>query len=255
MLQKTSFQIINIYSISTQNQTSELLWHYLLKGWCESDVKNSISLGTVTLSTQGVVWIRCEELYKPWYCDTIYSRGGVNQMWILKNSISLGRVHTTRSLSSCNVIKAFHFCTLYITIRHSKLKDRLIELVQLCFRKKIQRRYKYIVFGKDKSYFVKKNKKHSDSAKRFFETDWKHICYVCWTWFSTDSWHTYGYILCSFSRRLFPLFVQDILHTGASQEKRKSFNFTFRYINDEAWWFCWSRLSHCDIEKRYHRYS
>jgi hypothetical protein len=28
---------------------------YLLKGWCESDVKNSISLGTVTLSTQGVV--------------------------------------------------------------------------------------------------------------------------------------------------------------------------------------------------------
>ena len=26
------------------------------------------------------------------YCDTIYSRGGVNQMWILKNSISLGTV-------------------------------------------------------------------------------------------------------------------------------------------------------------------
>ena len=59
---KTSFQIINIYSISTQNQTSELLWHYLLKGWCESDVDS-------------------EELYKPWYCDTIYSRSGVNQMW------------------------------------------------------------------------------------------------------------------------------------------------------------------------------
>ena len=70
-------------------------------------MKNSISLGTVTLSTQGVVSIRCEELYKPWYCDTIYSRGGVNQMWILKNYISLGRVHTTRFLSSYNVIKAF----------------------------------------------------------------------------------------------------------------------------------------------------
>ena len=59
---KNLFQIINIYSISTQNQTSELLWHYLLKGWCESDVDS-------------------EELYKPWYCDTIYSRGGVNRMW------------------------------------------------------------------------------------------------------------------------------------------------------------------------------
>ena len=47
MIQDTSFQIINIYSIGTQNQDLELLWHYLLKGWCESDVDS-------------------EELYKPW---------------------------------------------------------------------------------------------------------------------------------------------------------------------------------------------
>ena len=158
-------------------------------------------------------------------------------------------VECTQQGSSPPAMSLKHF--LYTTIRHSMLKDRLIELVQLCFRKKIQCRYN---FGRDKSYFVKKAK-NTDSAKRFSETDWQHICYVCWTWFSTDSWHTYGYILCSSSRRLFPLFVQDILHTGASQEKRKSFNFTFRYINDEVWWFCWSRLSHCDIEKRYHRYS
>jgi hypothetical protein len=34
----TLFQIINIYSISDQNGPSELQWHYLFKGWCESDV-------------------------------------------------------------------------------------------------------------------------------------------------------------------------------------------------------------------------
>jgi len=39
--------------------------------------------------------------------------------------------------------------------------------------------------------------------------------------FSTDSRHTYGYTLCSSSRRLVPLFVWGRLHTGASQEKRK----------------------------------
>jgi hypothetical protein len=39
--------------------------------------------------------------------------------------------------------------------------------------------------------------------------------------FQTDSRHTYGYKLCSPSRRLVPLFVRGILHTGASQEKRK----------------------------------
>jgi hypothetical protein len=34
---------------------------------------------TVTLATQGVVWIRCGFSY----CNPSYSRGGVNQMWML----------------------------------------------------------------------------------------------------------------------------------------------------------------------------
>jgi hypothetical protein len=61
------------------------------------------------------------------------------------------------------------FSTLYTTIPHSKLKDKLRELVQLCFiKKKGQRRYKYLVLGRDRSYFVKK-KHHSDSTKKFSE--------------------------------------------------------------------------------------
>jgi len=70
------------------------------------------------------------------YCDTSYSRGGVNQVWILKNSTDLLEYIQSRSLSSCNSIKTFDFSTLYSTIPHSKLKDKLRELVQLCFIKK-----------------------------------------------------------------------------------------------------------------------
>ena len=66
--------------------------------------------------------------------------------------------------------------------------------------------------------------------------DWQQICYLWWTCFSTDSRHTYGYNLCSSSRRLVPLFVWGRFHIGASQEKRKetsrSFNIKFRYIDD-----------------------
>ena len=62
------------------------------------------------------------------------------------------------------------------------------------------------------------------------------ICYLGWTCFSTDSRHTYGYKLCSSSRRLVPLFVWGRLHTGASQENEKrlarSFNIKFPYIDD-----------------------
>jgi hypothetical protein len=47
----------------------------------------------------------------------------------------------------------------------------LKELVQLCFiKKKGHHRYKYLVLRRDKSYLVKK-KDHSDSTKKFAETD------------------------------------------------------------------------------------
>jgi hypothetical protein len=61
--------------------------------------------------------------------------------------------------------------------------------------------------------------------------DWQHICYL---WLTCR--HTYGCNMCSSSRRLVPLFAWGRLHTRASQEKRKeasrSFNSTFRYIDD-----------------------
>ena len=75
----------------------------------------------------------------------------------------------SRSLFSCDSIKTFNFSTLYTTIPHSKLRDKLRELVQLYFIKKNgQRRYIYLVLGRDRFYFVKH---HSDSTKKFTETD------------------------------------------------------------------------------------
>ena len=131
------------------------------------------------------------------------------------------------SLSSWNSIKTFDFSTLYTTISHSKLKDKLRELVQLCFIKKNgQRRYKYLVLGRDRSYFVKHQ---SDSTKKLSETDIFNMLeflidniFVMFGGrvFQQTVGITYWYQLCS-SRRLVPLFVWGRLHTVASQEKRK----------------------------------
>jgi hypothetical protein len=70
------------------------------------------------------------------YCDTSYSRGGVNQMWILKSYKDLLEYMQSRWFSFCNSIKTFDFSTIYTTIPHSMLKDKSRELVQLCFIKK-----------------------------------------------------------------------------------------------------------------------
>ena len=51
----------------------------------------------------------------------------------LKNSKDMLEYIESRSLSSCNSIKTFDFSTIHTTISHSNLKDKIRELVQLCF--------------------------------------------------------------------------------------------------------------------------
>ena len=123
------------------------------------------------------------------------------------------------------------------------MKDKLRELVQLCFIKKNgQRRYKYLVLGRDRSYFVKH---HSDSTKKFSETDIFNMLE-----FLIDN------IFVMFGGRVFqqtvgipmgtncaPLladlflysyeadFIQGLLKKNEKKLAR-SFNFTFRYLDD-----------------------
>jgi len=114
------------------------------------------------------------------------------------------------------------------------MKNRLRELVQLHFIKKNgQRRYRYLVLG-DRSYFVKK------TALILPKCSLKLISSTCWS-ISLTAYllclvdvHTYGYKLCSSSRRLNLYeadFIQGLLMKNVKKLAR-SFNFTFRNIYD-----------------------
>ena len=85
------------------------------------------------------------------------------------------------------------------TIPHSKLKDKLRELVQLCFIKKNgQCGYKYLVLWKDRSCFVKKK---TDSPKRFSETDiFKMLEFLIDNTFVMFGGHVPLYRWCPFTR-------------------------------------------------------
>ena len=117
------------------------------------------------------------------------------------------------------------------------------KLRELCFIKKNgQRRYKYLVLGKDRPFFVKH---HSDSTKKFSETDIFNMLE-----FLIDN------IFAMFGGRVFqqtvgmpmgtnciPLladlflysceadFIQGLLKKNEKKLAR-SFNFTLRYIDD-----------------------
>jgi hypothetical protein len=173
MLHKTSFQInLNIfYSIIWHVNTMQYVfpnYQHVFYQWSKPGFRV-----TVTLATQGVVWIRCG-------------------FW---RSV---RVHTVPPAIALKYLTYLPSTQLFLTL---KLKDRLRELVQLCFIKNNgQCRYKYLVL---RSYFVKKTFWFSQfffwnwyhQHARVF--DWQHFCYVWWMCFSTDSPLTYGYKLCS----------------------------------------------------------
>ena len=101
-------------------------------------------------------------------------------MWILKNSKELTEYIQPNSISSCKSIKTVDFSTLYTTIPHSNLKDRLRELVQLCFMKKrmAKSRYKYLVLilYKKKQNLQKSSLKPISSTCSSF---WSTIYLLC----------------------------------------------------------------------------
>ena len=66
-------------------------------------------------------------------------------------------------------IKSFDFSTLYTTIPHQKLKSRLATIIRNSFlHKNGNRRYKYLVLGREGPYFVKEN---SDAKNKYTEED------------------------------------------------------------------------------------
>ena len=76
-----------------------------------------------------------------------------------------------------------------------------------------QRRYKYLVLGRDISYFIKH---HSDSTKKFSETDiFNMLEFLIDNIFALFGGRVFqqrvgipnGHKLCSSSRRLVPLFL------------------------------------------------
>ena len=83
------------------------------------------------------------------YCETVYSRSGVNQMWILKNSKVLLENLNKYSHTNITSLKTFDFSTLYTTLPHSKLKHRLAEIKHNAFiSKNGKRRYNFMVVKK-----------------------------------------------------------------------------------------------------------
>ena len=90
-------------------------------------------------------------------------------MWIFKNSNELLDHLKSPNFNLITNIKSFDFSTHYTTIPNQKLKSRLASVIRNSFlHKNWNRRYKYLVLGREGPYFVKE---HSDSKSKYTEED------------------------------------------------------------------------------------
>ena len=173
----------------------------------------------------------------------IYSRSGINQMWILKNSKELLEHLKSNYFSRVHSIKAFDFSTLYTTIPHSKLKERLANIISNAFTSKNgNRKYKFIVVNYDKTYFVKEK---SDSKNKYTETDIiQMLNFLIDNIFVVFGGKVFQQIVgIPMGTNCAPLladiflysyeaeFIQSLVSEG-KRNLASDFNFTYRYIDD-----------------------
>ena len=175
------------------------------------------------------------------YCETVYSRSGINHMWILKNSKDLLDNLKSRSFSQVSSIKTFDFSTLYTTLPHDKLKTRLKETIHKAFS---HRNYgsKFVVLGYNSTYFSNKIQKG--------KTCYSEEQVISMLEFLIDN------IFVSFGGTLFqqvvgipmgtncaPLLADLFLYSYESEflqklvkdkkiHEARAFNFTYRYIDN-----------------------
>ena len=150
----------------------------------------------------------------------------------------------SRFLSSCNSIKAFDFSTLYTTILYPKQKDNSKELIQLCSSKQNgQRIYKYLVLGRNRSYFVttitvilpKRSLKLISSTYSSFFID--NIFVIFGGRFFQQTYNIPMGTKCVplladlFFYSYEANFIQGF-HEQSEKKLTRSFNFMFRYIDD-----------------------
>ena len=177
------------------------------------------------------------------YCETAYSRSGVNQMWILKNSKELLDHLKSPIFNLITNIKSFDFSTLYTTIPHQKLKSRLATIIRNSFlHKNGNRRYKYLVLGREGPYFVKE---HSAAKNKYTEEDMiKMLEFLVDNIFVVFAGKVFQQIVgIPMGTNCAPLladiflysyeaeFIQSLLSTG-KKRLASQFNFTYRYIDD-----------------------
>ena len=85
------------------------------------------------------------------YCETVYERSGKNMFWSIKNSGEVLSKQKDMGYQATS-LSTYDFSTLYTTLPHNLIKEKLIGLIERTFFKKEDRLYR--ACNDEKAFFT-----------------------------------------------------------------------------------------------------
>ena len=102
------------------------------------------------------------------YCEKVYERSSKNLFWSIKNSGEILDKLKARDFNATS-LSSYDFSTLYTTLPHNLIKDKLIDLIEKTFQREgspyfacndrnaflLPKNLKNIMFGRVKVYVMR----------------------------------------------------------------------------------------------------
>ena len=90
------------------------------------------------------------------YCDKAYQNSGINLFWSIKNSNEvLNKLQNKGYLAS--TLSTYDFSTLYTTLPHDLIKDKLTQLIKKNFQRE---KISYLACNAELAFFTDEQVKH-----------------------------------------------------------------------------------------------
>ena len=100
------------------------------------------------------------------YCEKVYERSGKNLFWSIKNSCEILDKLKARDFNATS-LSAYDFSTLYTTLPHNLIKDKLINLIERTFQREGSH---YLACNDRNAFLLQKN------IKKYHAWSCQNVC-------------------------------------------------------------------------------
>ena len=129
-------------------------------------IANSSSCTTTELSKLLTSCLTAVKNHVIRYCEKVYERSGKNLFWSIKNSGEVLNKLKSRGFRATS-LSTYDFSTLYTTLPHNLIKEKLINLIQWTFKRKGS---PYIACNERQAFFT------SEDTKRYKLWSCQNVC-------------------------------------------------------------------------------